>query len=75
MHTRRGIVVAAMTTAVMGLALPTHAQVPTPMKHGKPVTEKQCKDGGGKAEYRPPTKGTSESFYCKGGAWDGDDIK
>lgn len=64
MRTRRAVVVATTVTAVLGLALPASAGVPTPMKHGKPVTADQCKKGGG----------TVVMAKCKGGTNDGDPV-
>ena len=61
---RQGIVLAVTAAAVVGLALPGYAQVPTPMKHGKPVTAEHCKMAGG----------TVEKGKCKGGADDGDTV-
>jgi hypothetical protein len=41
------------------------------MKHGKPVTEKECMDGGGKVQ----TVGGYTSYKeCKGGKYDGDSV-
>jgi hypothetical protein len=60
----RGVIFATTITAVMGLTLPSYAQVPSPMKHGKPVTAAQCKQGGG----------TVSMGKCKGGTYDGDTV-
>jgi hypothetical protein len=64
MRTKPAVVVATMVTAVLGLALPASARVPAPMKHGKPVTAAQCKQGGG----------TVSMGKCKGGTYDGDTV-
>jgi hypothetical protein len=61
---RRWFVVAAMAVGTLGLALPAHANVSAPVKHGKPVTAAQCKSGGG----------TVEMGKCKGGTYDGDPV-
>lgn len=67
------IIAAAGAIASLGLACPAYAQTPG---HTVPsVTEKQCKQGGGKVKRDESTIQLSLSGkYCHGGKDDGDEI-
>lgn len=77
MKTRLGTLIAAATIALVGLALPAHAQTPASTTADGPVTAKQCTDGGGqvKSQAHGGPGLPDNEFYCSGGKYTGQDVR